>query len=144
MAMRIVTETPLVPAWQAEFWHRPSATAYYVDFPRHVSEALEKGSEGGKSFVFHLTSGEINEKEGDWSAPEWKKARKEDDPADYVRHGQDPAEYVRHIYLLDTADMRQTNLFNGCPRRIRRTYIEEAEYEHVHTWKIEGRDSPGR
>ena len=135
MAMRIVTETPLVPVWQAEFFYRRNAESYWIDFPCHVSECLEKGSESGRSFVFHLKTGVLVEKQGDWSPPDPKKPRTEEDPID-------PA--LKHTYLLDTAEMRQTNMFHGCPRRIRRTYIEEAEYERINTWKIEGHESPGR
>ena len=132
--MEHVTEMPLVAVWQAEFWPRRDAKSYWIDFPRHVSEALERGRESGRSFVYRLRTGELDEKEGDWSPPAWKRARHEE------RASVDDA--IRYIYLLDTVEMRQTNMYHGCSRRLRRTYIEEGEYERISRWSTDGRKSP--
>ena len=49
-------EASLVVVWQAEFWRRNGET-YWIDFPRHISEALEKGRKSGRSFVYRLNPG---------------------------------------------------------------------------------------
>jgi len=67
--------------------------------------------------------------------PDPKKPRNDDNPID-------PA--LKDVYLLDTSAMRQTNLFHGCSRRIRKTMMLADEYNRVYAWKAAGRESPGR
>ena len=119
---------PLVVVWQAEFWCRRSGETYWIDFPRDVSEALEKGRKSGRSFVYHLKTGELEEKEGDWSPPAWKRAHHEEGE----RASADDAN--RSMYWIDTAAMRQTNMYHGCPRRLRSIRIEEDEYGRFNRW----------
>ncbi len=101
----------------------------------HVSDQLERGCESGMTFVFNLKTGVCIENRSGMTPPDPEKPRNDDDPID-------PA--LKDVYLLDTSAMRQTNLFHGCPRRIRKTYMDAAEYQRVYAWKAAGRESPGR
>ena len=124
------------PVWQAEFFYRRNGgESYWLDFPCHVSECLERGCDSGMSFVFHLKTGAVVENRSGMTPPDPKKPRNDDDPID-------PA--LKDVYLLDTSAMRQTNLFHGCPRRIRKTMMLADEYKRVCAWKAAGRESPGR
>ncbi len=119
---------PLVVVWQAEFWYRRSGETYWIDFPRGVSETLEKGRKSGRSFVYRLKTGELEEKDEDLSSTAWKKAR----------HGEgemsDTADARRFVYWIDTTTMRQTNKYHGCPRRLRSIWIEQDELERINKW----------
>ncbi len=121
---------------QAEFFHRRrGGESYWLDYPPHVSDQLERGCESGMTFVFNLKTAVCIENRSGMTPPDPKKPRNDDNPID-------PA--LKDVYLLDTSAMRQTNLFHGCPRRIRKTMMLADEYNRVYAWKAAGRESPGR
>ena len=95
---------------------------------KDVSETLEKGRKSGRSFVYCLKTGELEEKDGDLSSTAWKKARHEEGER------LDAADARRFVYWIDTATMCQTNEYHGCPRRLRSIRVEQDELERTNRW----------
>ncbi len=89
--MKREMEMPRIGVWQAEFWFRREAVSNWIDFPRHESETLESGRENGCSLVCHLRTGELEEKEEDWTLPAWKRARREEEAVKGDSTGDDDA-----------------------------------------------------
>ncbi len=132
-----------VDVWQAEFFdRRRGGESYWLDYPPHVSDQLERGCESGMTFVFNLKTGDCTANRSGMTPPAPKKPRNDDNPMMDTSDAPDPA--LKDVYILDTSAMRQTNLFHGCSRRIRKTMMLTDEYNRVYAWKAAGRESPGR
>ncbi len=122
-------EASLVVVWQAEFWRRNGET-YWIDFPRHISEALEKGRKSGRSFVYRLKTGELEEKDEDLSSTAWKKDRREEGEVSDTFDASD----AWFVYWIDTKAMRQINEHHGFSRRLRSVWILQEELKRIHQW----------